>query len=65
MKIITRSNFGLDWYKETVVAENVNEYYGTEMVNAWHKLNGNEDNPEYLDLVEDDYELYDGLKEMI
>lgn len=35
------------------------------MVNAWGKLYGNEYNSEYLDLVEDDYELYDGLKEMI
>lgn len=65
MKIITRSNFDLDWYKETIVAENVNEYYGAQMVDAWHKQYGNEDNSEYLDLVGDDYELYDGLKEMI
>ncbi|TCI26702.1 hypothetical protein EVJ32_04830 [Exiguobacterium sp. SH5S4] len=65
MKIVTRSNFGLDYYKETVVAENVNEYYGTEMVEAWHKQYGSENNSEYLDLVEDDYELYDGEKELI
>lgn len=64
MKIIKKSNFDLDVYLETVVAENVNEHYGKELVKAWQNEHWNGDCQDYLELVEDDYVPYDGYKEM-
>lgn len=65
MKIIKRSNFDLELYREEVVAEKVNEYFGREMVDAWRRHFWSENSLGYLDLVEDDYVLYDGYKELM
>lgn len=62
MKIVTKDNFGRDLYTEVVVAENVNEYLGQELVDLYNKKHWNEYSKEYLALVEDDYELYNGYK---
>lgn len=64
MKIVKKSNFNLDVYKEVVVAENVSEFYGKELVDAWKKEHWRGHSLEYLELVEDDYAPYDGYKEI-
>lgn len=62
MKIVTKDNFSRDLYTEVVVAENVNEYIGQELVDQYNKKHWNEYSKEYLALVEDDYEPYNGYK---
>lgn len=64
MKIVKKSNFNLDVYREVVVAENVSEFYGKELVDAWKKEHWLGHSLDYLELVEDDYVPYDGYKEL-
>lgn len=63
MKIVTKDNFCRDVFTEEVIAENVNEYLGKEMVHEWNEKHW-ENSEIYLELVEDDYIPYDGHKEM-
>ena len=65
MKIITRSNFDLELYREEVVAENVNEYIGKQLIETWNFKYQNDSSLEYLALVEDDYVPNDGYKELM
>lgn len=65
MKIITKDNFGRDLFIEHEIAENVNEFIGEQMVNAWNDKHWNEHSDFYLALVEDDYELYNGYRELL
>ena len=65
MKIITKDNFCRDLYTERVVAENVNEYHGKEIVKLLNDKYWTESSDEYYALVEDDYVLYDGYKELM
>lgn len=60
MKIIWKDNFDRDLYTETVVAENVNEHVGKELVKLHNDRYWNGQSDSYLALVEDDYVLYDG-----
>lgn len=62
IKIITKDNFDRDLFTETVVAENVSEHYGKELVRLWNKARWTDESDIFLELVEDDYELYDGYK---
>lgn len=64
MKIVTKDNFSRDLFTERIVAENINERIGKEMVKAWNDINWNDQLDFYLALVEDDYIPYDGYKEM-
>jgi hypothetical protein len=65
MKIVTKDNFSRDLFTETVVAENVNEVLGKELVRAWNDIYWNDFSQYYLELVEDDYELYDGYADLV
>lgn len=65
MKIITKDNFNLDLFAETVVAENVNKYHGEEIVELLNTKHWTETSDIYFALVEDDYELYDGYAELM
>lgn len=65
MKIITKDNFNRDLFAEKVVAENVNEFFGKQLVQEWNYKYWTEHSDIYLDLVEDDYELYDGYAELL
>ena len=65
MKIVTKDNFCRDYFTETLIAENVNEYIGEQMVKLWNDKYWNEHSDEYLALVEDDYVLYDGYAELL
>lgn len=64
MKIITKSNFDEEVYKEEIVATNVNEVVGKQMVDQWNNKYQGEYSDDYLALVEDDYVEYDGYKEV-
>lgn len=65
MKIITKDNFSRDLFTEQIVAENVSEYIGKQLVEQWNKRYWHEQSDYYLELVEDDYELYDGYADLI
>lgn len=65
MKIITKDNFSRGLFAEQIVAENVNEYIGKQLVEQWNKRYWHEQSDYYLELVEDDYELYDGYADLI
>lgn len=65
MKIVTKDNFDRDVFKEEIVAENVNEYFGEELVKEWNNKHWHEHSNIYLELVEDDYELYDGYADLM
>lgn len=65
MKIVTKDNFGKDLFKEEIVAENVNETLGVELVEQWNNNYWHEHSNIYLELVADDYELYDGYAELL
>jgi hypothetical protein len=65
MKIITKDNFCRDYYTETVIAENVNEFFGKQLVQQWNDKYWHEHSDHYLELVEDDYELYDGYADLV
>jgi hypothetical protein len=65
MKIVTKDNFDRDLFTEKVVAENVNEFIGTQLVQQWNDKYWTEHSEVYLALVEDDYKLYDGYAELM
>ncbi|MCP1159349.1 hypothetical protein [Bacillus infantis] len=65
MKIITKDNFGRELFREKVIAENVNEVIGEQLVNKWNDKYWTEQSDFYLKLVEDDYILYDGYAELL
>jgi len=58
MKIICVDNYDRELYDDTLIAENVHNCYGEQIVSS---LNDNErDNSEgYFKLVEDDYKLFE------
>jgi hypothetical protein len=65
MKIITKDNFDRDLFAEKVIAENVNETIGKQLVQTWNYQYWMEDSDFYLALVEDEYELYDGYADLL
>jgi hypothetical protein len=60
MKIVTKDNFDRDLFTEQVVAENLSEFIGKQLVTEWNKKHWNEGSDSYLELVDDNYKLYDG-----
>lgn len=65
MKIVTKDNFDRGLFVETVVAENVNEYIGKQLVDQWNEKYWNDHSDYYLVLVEDDYIPYNGYVELL
>lgn len=65
MKVVTKDNFDRDLFEETVVAENVNSYYGKEIVRLLNERRWMESSDHYFELVEDDYKLYNGYAELL
>lgn len=65
MKIITKDNFCRDLFTEQVIAENVNGFIGKQLVERWNEKYWTEHSDYYLELVEDDYELYDGYADLV
>ena len=64
MKIVCASNFNEDLYAERIVAENLNEYWAKKLTEAWNDKFTREYSKDYLKVVEDDYELYDGYADL-
>jgi hypothetical protein len=64
VKIITKDNFDRDLFTEKVIAENVNEFIGKQMVQTWNYQNWKANSEFYLALVDDNYKCYDGYKEL-
>lgn len=65
MKIVTKDNFDRDLYSESVVAENVTKCFGEQFVELHNDRYWKDHSDSYLELVEDDYELYDGYADLI
>lgn len=65
MKIVTKDNYCRDLFTEIVITENVNEYYGKELVKLWNEKHWDEHSDSYLALVDDDYKLYDGYADLL
>lgn len=65
MKIVTKDNFGKDLFEEQLVAENVNKFYGEELVKSHNDRYWKSESSSYLALVEDDYELYNGYLDLM
>lgn len=65
MKIITKDNFDRDIFAEEVIAENVNESLGVELVEQWNNHYWHEHSNIYLELVADDYKLYNGYEDLM
>lgn len=64
MKIIGKDNFCRDTVSDILVCENVNSYYGEKLLNHL-KSTLEHDTCDYVYyLVEDDYKLYDHIKEL-
>jgi hypothetical protein len=58
MKLILIDNFGRDCISEQLVAENVSSYWANR-IQAWADSHWNSsENPQYLTVRPDDYELY-------
>jgi len=64
MKIVTKDNFDRDVFEEQLVAENVNKYFGEQLVELHNERYWKEHSDSYLTLVEDDYELYNGYADL-
>ena len=57
MKLISVDNYDRELYDDTLIAENVHEYYGQIMADLLNKKVG-ENSENYFKVVEDDYELF-------
>ena len=59
MKILRVDNFGRESVSDSVIAENVSEYYGRVIIDFLiEKFEGN-NSSDYFKLVADDYKLYE------
>lgn len=58
MKIICKDNFDRDSVSDTLVAENVSEYYAPIIVNFMNSKLSGEHSSDYFAAVPDDYVLY-------
>lgn len=64
MKIVTKDNFHRDVFLERVVVPQVDKVWGEAIVDALNEKYWTEHSEEFFALVADDYEPYDGYKEM-
>lgn len=64
MKIVLGDNFGRDLFTEVLIAENIKNDIGEQLVNTWNDVHWDEHSDHYLKLVHDDYKLYDGYADL-
>jgi len=57
MKVICVDNYDREIYDDVLVCDNVNNYYGKQIVKSLNDKAG-EDSSNYYRLVEDDYKLF-------
>jgi hypothetical protein len=65
MKIICVDNFGREHVADRLVAESVNEYYGTPLVDFLNNRYSGEESSCYYRLVNDDHKLWRGMEELV
>jgi hypothetical protein len=58
MKIIIVDNFDRESSSDTLVAENINKYWGEKVVDFLNNKFSGDDSPSYFKLVEDGHKLY-------
>lgn len=58
MKIICKDNFDRESVNDTLVCENVSEYYGEIIVDFLNAKLSGDYSPNFYRLVDDEYELY-------
>lgn len=64
MKIIKVDNFGREYIADKLIAENVDSVWDNHIINFLNDAEG-EDSPNYFMLVEDDYNLWRGMEELM
>lgn len=64
MKIVTKDNYDRDLFTEKIIAENVSDYIGKQLIECWNNKYWDQYSNYYLELVEDDYECYNGYKDL-
>ncbi len=58
MKIIRKDNFDRENISDSLVAENVGDYYGNFIVKKLNERFSGDRSPDYFMLVENDHKLY-------
>ena len=58
MKIICVDNYARETHDDSLVCENVNEFYAKEIVSFLNNKFSGDDSADYYKAVEDDYVLY-------
>lgn len=64
MKIIKVDNFGRESIADSLIADNVNEYWGKKII-LFLLDELHDDSPYYFNLVDDDYVLWRGMEELV
>ena len=57
MKIIIADNLGLDYFNETLIAENVNDRYAEEIADFLNKRYGHDESDNRFEAVPDNHVL--------
>lgn len=57
MKLICKDNFNRETISDSIIAENVDEYWAAEIKSALNDRLG-ENSPVFIDAVPEDYKLY-------
>ena len=58
MKIVSVDNFSRDEVSDTLIAENVSEFYATVIAKFLNQKYGGDNSPNYFSVKPDDYKLY-------
>ena len=58
MKIIMVDNFNRENVSDTLIAENVSEYFGKKIVKYLNNTFSGDTSPDYFKLVTNDYKLF-------
>lgn len=64
MKIIKVDNFGRESVADQLIAENVNEYWGNDIVDMLNSKQ-HEESSNYFRCVDDNYVLWRGMEELV
>ncbi|RWX40807.1 hypothetical protein EHH54_10380 [Rhizobium leguminosarum] len=65
MKIISKDNFARENVADTLVAENVHDYYAKDIAEFLQSKHGGENASRYYEAVADDYKLWGGMAEFV
>jgi hypothetical protein len=65
VKIISTDNFDRESVADTLIAENVHEYYAKEIAEFLQAKYGGNNASRYYKTVADDYQLWGGMAEFV